>query len=514
VKHLPQALRALTERATPDHYRRATLMFADPTPSPLPSAESTLRQPVRPSDDSDTFYPWQNLTFEGGGAKGYAYIGAIQALEKAGIYPNQVRRVAGTSVGSMLALFAALGVSSDEMIARVPTDLQALVMDGGGGRVGSMARTAVTRGMHPGQRTFEYLGSILRDYTGSADVTFGQLLDRAGRELCVPVTNVTRMMTEYCHPKTTPNMPVRVAIRMSMSLPVLLQPVLLQKMAAGLDDVDTAEVYVDGGVLCNNPSHAFDGWWLSLAPEDSFLRRVLDLDDAAAYYARSVRFSPANDKTLAFTLFSSDEADLTRDWVRPGGGPPPRPQTPEKLHYEAVERETALARQFPKPLRRLLAALDDLDLNSDGRVSQLELARAVEAGDVSSVELLSVFGTTSISEIFGTLNRNEDGYIEFDEVVAFIQSVGGDLTTQLVGYPARPPRTLAGFAANLFDAVSRDLSRATLTPEERDRTVPICTDYITTRSFDLVAGDLAFLIESARRSTRAFLLDYDAQRAG
>jgi len=483
-------------------------MFSDPPPLPLPPLEGLKHQPVAPADSGEAHYPWENLTFEGGGAKGYAYIGAIQALEKAGIYPSQIRRVAGTSVGSMLAMFAAVGASSAEMVERVPTDLQLLVMDGGGGRAGSMMRTAVTRGMHPGQRSYEFLGEVLKDYTGSADVTFRQLLERSGRELCVPVTNVTRMMTEYCHPKTTPNMPVRVAVRMSMSLPVLLQPVLLQKTAAA-EDVELAEVYVDGGLLCNNPSHAFDGWWLSMDPEDSFLRRVLDLDDAAAYYSPSVRFNPENPKTLSFTLFSSDEADITRAWVRPGGGPPPRPHTPAKAHYEELERDTAMQRQFPKPLQRLLAALKDLDLNEDGLVSESELVRAVESGEVTSVELLTVFGTTSVPEIFSTLNRNADGYIDFSEVVAFIEVLGGDLTTQLVGFPARPPRTLAGFAANLFDAVTRDLSRAALSPSDRGRTVPICTDYVTTRSFDLVAADFEFLVESARRSTRAFLLEYD-----
>ena len=50
--------------------------------------EGLKHQPVPPADSSDgSRYPWQNLSFEGGGAKGYAYIGAIQALEKAGIYP-------------------------------------------------------------------------------------------------------------------------------------------------------------------------------------------------------------------------------------------------------------------------------------------------------------------------------------------------------------------------------------------------------------------------------------------
>ncbi|MGB2977688.1 MAG: patatin-like phospholipase family protein [Propionicimonas sp.] len=508
--HEQRRWRALTERATPDHYRRATLMFSDPPPLPLPRLEEVKHPPVAPTGSGGSPYPWENLSFEGGGAKGYAYIGAIQALEKVGIYPAQIRRVAGTSVGSILAMFAALGASSAEMAQLVPTDLQRLVMDGGGGRVGSMMRTAVTRGMHPGQRSYAFLGEILRDFTGSADVTFRQLLERSGRELCVPVTNVTRMMTDYCHPKTTPNMPVRVAVRMSMSLPVLLQPVLLQRTAAA-KDVELAEVYVDGGLLCNNPSHAFDGWWLSMDPEDSFLRRVLDLDDASAYYSRSVRFRPENPKTLSFTLFSSDEADVTRAWVRPGGGPPPRPHTPAKAHYEEVERETSMQRQFPKPLQRLIAALKDLDLNEDGLVSEAELGQAVESGEVTSVELLTVFGTTSIREIFSTLNRNDDGYIDFSEVVAFIETLGGDLTTQLVGFPARPPRTLAGFAANLFDAVSRDLSRTTFSPSDRARTVPICTDYVTTRSFDLEPPDFEFLVESARRSTRAFLLEYDQQ---
>ena len=67
------------------------------------------------------------------------------------------------------------------------------------------------------------------------------------------------------------------------------------------------------------------------------------------------------------------------------------------------------------------------------------------------------------------------------------------------------------FAANLFDAVTRDLSRADSSPTDRMRTVPICTDYVTTRSFDLEAPDFEFLVESARRSTRAFLLEYDQQ---
>lgn len=514
---LPHQVERVTRQVSPDYVRRTTLMFADPPPVPLPPLEQVRTQPVLPTGVPEgARYPWENLAFEGGGAKGYAYIGAVQVLEQAGIYPQQIRRVAGTSVGSILALFAAVGASSDYMRERVPADLPGLVMDGSGGRLGSALRTAVTRGMHPGQRSYDFLGEVLEEYTGSPDVTFKQLLERCGRELCVAVTNVNRMMTEYCHTKTTPNMPVRVAVRMSMSLPVLLQPVLLAKHG---DDADLsgAEVYVDGGLMCNNPTHAFDGWWLSLEPEDAFLRKLQPLERAADSYPRAMRFSPENPRTLGFTLFSSDEADLTRGWVRPGGGPPPRPTTPAVEAFESVERHRDTLSRLQKPLQRLLSVLDDFDLNQDGVISEQELSAAIEAGDISSVELLSIFGTTSPAEIFAAVNRDENNLLDFGELVQFIESVGVDVTTQLVGFPARPPTSLLGFASNLLDAMSRDLTRANHAPGDRERTIPIGTDYVTTQTFDLASQDLEFLLDSARRATRAFLLEYDelhgAQRA-
>ena len=39
------------------------------------------------------------------------------------------------------------------------------------------------------------------------------------RELCIAVTNLSQGCVEYCHPKTTPDMPVTTAVRMSLSVP-------------------------------------------------------------------------------------------------------------------------------------------------------------------------------------------------------------------------------------------------------------------------------------------------------
>lgn len=300
------------------------IMHSSVEPPALPPLESVKVRTQKPSTGHSTS-SIENLTFEGGGAKGYCYIGALQVLEDEGIYPHNIRRVAGTSVGSMFALLAATGCSTQYMLEKVPADFESVAKDGSGGQFSSFARAARKRGMHPGQKLYDFLGSILEDTTGHADITFMQLYERCGRELCIPVTNVTRMMTEYCHIKTTPNMPVRVATRMSMSLPVMLQPI---NLITGLDRIlnPEPEVYVDGGLLCNNPVHVFDGWWLSLDSKDSYLRRMKPLEHASEHYPRSARFSPINPRTVGFTLVSADESDITRGWMDKSATPA-RPNT-------------------------------------------------------------------------------------------------------------------------------------------------------------------------------------------
>ena len=52
------------------------------------------------------------LSLAGGGIKGFAHIGAIKALEEAGIYFDYI---SGTSSGSIVAMLYASGYSTDEI---------------------------------------------------------------------------------------------------------------------------------------------------------------------------------------------------------------------------------------------------------------------------------------------------------------------------------------------------------------------------------------------------------------
>ena len=98
------------------------LMPSATPPRPLPDS-STLSFPVvTPGETPHATYPWENLAFEGSGAKGYAYIGAVKCLEERGIYPHHIRRVAGTSIGSLFAVLTSIGCPTDYMVKKVPTD--------------------------------------------------------------------------------------------------------------------------------------------------------------------------------------------------------------------------------------------------------------------------------------------------------------------------------------------------------------------------------------------------------
>lgn len=487
------------------------LLHSNAEPPALPPVGTLTSPPVRPTGTGRTAFGYENLAFEGGGAKGYAYIGAVRVLEEEGIYPHNVRRVTGTSIGSMFAMFAALGVSSTFMEERIPADIESLAKDGTGGPLAGFLRAARRKGMNPGQRLYAFLGEVLEEVTGSADITFAQLHERCGRELAVPVTNVTRMMTEFCHVKTTPNMAVRVAVRMSMSLPVLLQPVSLQSVFDRITGESSAELYVDGGLLCNNPTHVFDGWWLSMDPRDSFLRRLQPLEHASAFYPRSARFSPANPRTLGFTLFAGEETDITRGWLVPGAEPPRRPGTPAAREFADKEEERSRRSSMQKPVQRLLQRLDEHDVNSDGRISRDELAATLSDGSFSPEDTELIFGTKEVERIFAHMNADGGGTVEFAELLSFLESRGLDVTTSLVGFPARPPRNILEFAMNMLEAVTRDLTRSNQTAEDRPRTVPINTDYVGTTTFNLEEADLKWLIETGRTHTKAFL---DAQRPG
>lgn len=476
-------------------------------PRELPPIGSLARPPERPVREPHPRLPYENLVFEGGGAKGITYVGALEILEQEGLYPRHVLRVAGTSSGSFLAAMVAVGTPASELRRLLfETDFEAVMQDARFGWLSRAYNFVTVYGLNPGSALLDFLGQRLREHTGSEDVTFAQVLERCGRELCVPVTNLTRMCTEYCHPKTTPDMPVRLAVGMSMSLPVLMVPyrIVRNKAVNG-----PADLYTDGGLLCNFPVHAFDGWWLSLSREDTFLQRLRPLERVSELIHDAVRFRPRNPRTLGFTVFDDLElGDATEWWMTDDMRPPARPDTAlarrRAAEEQALQERTAVRSQLDAAAQRLMDALARIDASGDGHVSRAEAEALFTTGGFTEGDARLLFDTTHAETVFRALDHNGDGRIAYDEILRYVDSRNVDLTANL-GLAHAEPKSMTGFVSTVFNTLLMHLRRVSLEPADRDRTVPIDSDYVSTTDFALEPADREFLLESGRRATRAFL---------
>ncbi|XP_050394210.1 uncharacterized protein YqhO-like, partial [Patella vulgata] len=257
---------------------------------------------------------FENLVLEGGGNKGLAYCGAIKYLQEVGIMQN-IKRIAGTSAGSMTAALFTVGYTADEIQDFLGGQIADVFLDHRCGYCSLLPNLLSGYGWNPGKKIFNWFGDKMEKKTGNPDITFKEVYKLTGIELCIVVTNLSQMSTEYCHLKTTPDMSIRLAVRMSMAIPGIYKAMKYKRNGQ-------TSVYVDGGVLCNYPIHCFDGWYLSMAREDGFIQKLQPLSEIPRLYDKSERFGKYNPKTLGFLLFADNEQDIyvdERDMARTVG---------------------------------------------------------------------------------------------------------------------------------------------------------------------------------------------------
>ena len=179
----------------------------------------------------------------GGGIKGLAFGPVFRLFEDAGIY-NNFENLIGSSVGGITASMIALGANAEELetflatggeglmdIFSTPTlfatgGLKALssLMDKGGAAKGYIL-------YHTSQAT-------VAKNLGSPHATFADLEKKIGQksksggkfrnlELTVTVEDPRGSYQIVCSPKTTPNMPIALAMRMTAGLPIAFPNVRL-----------------------------------------------------------------------------------------------------------------------------------------------------------------------------------------------------------------------------------------------------------------------------------------------
>lgn len=242
-----------------------------------------------------------DLVFEGGGAKGTAFVGAIEEFERRG---HTARRFVGTSAGAITATLMAAGYKAPALLQattettkegkpRFSTFMDIAAKFSHEDIKNSLTYTifrSIDLPMVPGQAE-EWLDKWLLDHlmkidayreifsfvergglyagdafiawlrekldariSGLGNLNFRDFALQTGSDLSVVASDTTSHDMLILNSRTAPDCPVAWGVRMSMSIPFLWQEVRWQRDWGSYRGRDiTGHTIVDGGVLSNFP---------------------------------------------------------------------------------------------------------------------------------------------------------------------------------------------------------------------------------------------------------------------
>ena len=195
-------------------------------------------------------YHFNNLVFEGGGVKGIAYVGALEVLEREGILQN-VKRVAGTSAGAMMAVLVGLRYTVDE-VKEILWDLNfKKFMDSSFGIVRDTKRLLEEYGWYKGDYFRNKMVEYIKGKTGDGEITFRKLANtHQYRDIYLVGADLSTGTSVVFNADDTPDVVVADAARISMSIPLFFA-----SMKGGENKDHT---FVDGGLLDNYSIKTFD----------------------------------------------------------------------------------------------------------------------------------------------------------------------------------------------------------------------------------------------------------------
>jgi len=201
----------------------------------------------------------KNLIFEGAGVRGIAYVGAIKYFEERRLL-DTIQAVGGTSAGAITALALSLGYTSAELERLIyETKLQKF-NDGRFFFMGGIARMNKRFGWYRGKAFLKWIENVIREKTGNAEISFREMHDRNFKDLYVTGTSLNHQKLLVFSWKTYPSMKVKDAVRISMSIPLYFEAVIIDSLGHILKKADENyyDITVDGGLTGNFPIAMFD----------------------------------------------------------------------------------------------------------------------------------------------------------------------------------------------------------------------------------------------------------------
>tara|TARA_B110000971_G_scaffold144354_1_gene147554 strand:- start:155 stop:1039 length:885 start_codon:yes stop_codon:yes gene_type:complete len=182
-----------------------------------------------------------HLAICGGGVKGCVLLGALEALDNI-IRFNRIKHIIGSSVGGIIATLLCIGYRPCEMndifLKINLTDYRNI-----------KATNIITKyGVDNCKSIITLLKACILQKITVWDVTFRELYAYNGMTLILTGTDISNSKTIYYNVETTPDMIVMDALRITISYPILYEPVY---------DPIHKSYLIDGAVLAQYPINYF-----------------------------------------------------------------------------------------------------------------------------------------------------------------------------------------------------------------------------------------------------------------
>lgn len=202
----------------------------------------------------------RNLAFEGAGIRGIAYAGVIEVLEKNDKLQH-VQKVGGTSAGALTALMVSLGYTSTEIGDIISSTQFRKFNDGRFMFIGGVARMNSVYGWYRGDSFTKWTEKIIEEKTANPEITFEELSSQGFKDLYITATSLNQQKLIVFSKEDYPQMKVKDAVRISVSIPLYFKAVFIDSQGAVYKKPNggqNLDVVVDGGILGNFPITLFD----------------------------------------------------------------------------------------------------------------------------------------------------------------------------------------------------------------------------------------------------------------
>jgi NTE family protein len=200
-----------------------------------------------------------NIVFEGAGIRGLAFCGAIKVLEENGTLQN-VKRYGGTSAGAITTLLLSINYTAQEIEDIIKSTNYRKFNDGGFPFLGGVHRLRKHYGWYKGKKFEKWLAKLIEKKTGNPNITFAELVQKY-KSLYVTGTSLNEQKLILFSVEQFPNMKVKDAVRISMSIPLYYKAMLMNhegQIQYKQNKETPYHVMVDGGLMDNFPIQIFD----------------------------------------------------------------------------------------------------------------------------------------------------------------------------------------------------------------------------------------------------------------